>query len=274
MYDINVVIVNYKNKEKILQCLESLFCDTRDNSIHITVVDNNSGDDLDRVLLSKYENINLKFIKNTKNVGFARAQNSGIKNVDAKYHLVLNPDTVFIEEQNAIKRIYDFMETNTKVGIAGPKIVYPDGKRQNSCYRFPKFLQPLYSRTRLGKIGRGRKTAEHYFMSDFDHDETLPVDWLMGAAMFVRQDAVNEVGVFDERFWMYAEDSDWCRRMWEKGWSVYYVHDIVIRHDHARGSANGDGVVKSLLKNKLARAHIKSWLQYMWKWRKTRRYYS
>ncbi len=273
MFDINVVIVNYNSKEKILKCLESLFCDNQNMNLHITVVDNSSSDNIEGDLLNKYSNINLRFIKNIKNFGFAKAQNRGISNIEAKYHFVLNPDTIFIEGQNVIKRMYSFMENNPKVGIAGPKIVYPDGKRQNSCYRFPNFFQPLYSRTKLGKIGGGKKIADDYVMNDFEHDETIPVDWIMGAAMFVRQSAIDEVGMFDERFWMYAEDSDWCRRMWDKGWYVYFIHDVLIKHDHGRGSAKTTGILKSLLKNKLARAHLKSWFQYMWKWRRTNKYH-
>jgi GT2 family glycosyltransferase len=276
MHDVNVVIVNYKTREEILKCLKSLFNDAKNSGLdlHITIVDNGSDDEIQNPVLNVCSDTKLKFIKHNKNLGFARAQNSGIKDTRAKYHFALNPDTVFIEGQNVIKKMYDFMESNDKVGIAGTKIIYPDGSRQNSCYRFPKFFQPFYSRTKLGKIGSGKKTADYYFMRDFEHDETIPVDWLMGAAMFVRQKAIEDVGHFDERFWMYAEDSDWCRRMWEKNWQVYFVHDAVIKHDHGRGSAKVPGIVKSLLTNKLARAHLKSWLQYMWKWKKTYKYYT
>ncbi|MFH1292467.1 MAG: glycosyltransferase family 2 protein [bacterium] len=274
MHDVNVVIVNYQAKDQVDTCLSSLFFDIKNCplNIHITVVDNGSDDQIEQVLKDKY--VNIKFIRHKENMGFAKAQNSGLAETQAKYHLVLNPDTVFSPNHNTIQKLYDFMEANPKAGIAGPKIVYPDGTLQNSCYRFPKFLQPLYSRTVLGKISSGKKTADHYFMRDFEHDETIPVDWIMGAAMFVRQKAIDGIGRFDERFWMYAEDSDWCRRMWEKKWLVYYVHDIIIKHEHGRGSAKVPGIAKSLLKNKLARAHLKSWLQYMWKWRKTHRCYS
>ena len=95
----------------------------------------------------------------------------------------------------------------------------------------------------------------------------------MGSAMFARKEALGEVGLFDERFWMYYEDIDWCLRMWEAGWPVYYLHDIVIMHAHGRGSAKVPGVMKALLKNKLARVHLSSWLKFMWKWRGSSKYY-
>ena len=264
MHDINVIIVNYKSKDEILRCLKSLFNDVKDLSIkiHITIVDNGSDDQIDHAVLNEFPEVKMKLIKHKNNLGFGRAQNSGMKYILSKYHFILNPDTVFMDGQNVIKKLYDFMEENEDIGIVGPKIVYPDGQRQNSCCRFPKFLQPVYSRTRLGQIGSGKKIADSYFMRDFDHNDTIPVDWIMGAAMFVRQKAIEDVGHFDERFWMYAEDSDWCRRMWEEKWQVYFKHDAVIQHAHGRGSAKVGGIIKPLLKNKLARSHMMSWLKY------------
>lgn len=275
MYDINVVVVNYKSKDEILRCLKSLFSDIQglDLKLHITIVDNASNDGVEHSVLNSWPDIKMKLIKHKKNLGFGKAQNSGIKHILSKYHFILNPDTVFMDGQKLIKKLYDFMENNHHIGILGPKIIYPDGSRQNSCYHFPKFWQPIYSRTKLGEIGRGKKIADYYFMQDFEHDETIPVDWIMGAAMFVRQKAIDDVGYFDERYWMYAEDSDWCRRMWENGWQVYFKHDTVLQHAHKRDSAKMEGIIKSLLKNKLARIHLISWLKYMWKWRKTHKYY-
>ncbi|MFH1789732.1 MAG: glycosyltransferase family 2 protein [bacterium] len=274
MFDINVVIVSYNSRNQVEKCLASMFVDLKESglNVHVTVIDNCSNDNILWLLKLGYENI--KFCVNKKNAGFARAQNRGLKAVDSKYHFILNPDTVFLPQQNVIKKMYDFMEQNKQAGIVGPKILYPDGSRQNSCYRFPKFMQPLYSRTFLGRIGKGKKEAENYFMEDFEHNNTVPVDWIMGAAMFVRSQALSHVGYFDERYWMYAEDSDLCRKMWENNWMVYYLHSASIKHEHGRGSASTQGIARSLIKNRLARAHLKSWLSYMWKWKSTRHYYS
>ena len=109
-------------------------------------------------------------------------------------------------------------------------------------------------------------------MRDFDHNETRPVDWVMGSAMFARKEAVESAGFFDDRYFMYLEDCDWCHKLWEAGWPVYYVHDIIIHHKHMRDSARVQGAVKALIKNKLARTHLLSWLKYMWKWRSNHKY--
>lgn len=273
MVDICVTFVSTNEKDVLEKCLTSLYEDTKDSglSLKIVIVDNASTDGTGAMIKEKFPEV--QFLVQEKNEGFGKSHNRAIGSMEAKYYFVLNPDTTFVLGQHILKRMYEFMEKNPKVGMMGPKVVYPDDSLQYSCYRFPTFWQPLYSRTKLGKSGRGQKIADHFFMKDFDHNATLPVDWIMGSAMFVRKAAIDEVGVFDDRYWMYAEDSDWCRRMWEKNWAVYYVHDIVIRHIHGRSSAKVPGVINALLKNKYARVHLTSWFKYFWKWRGNHKYY-
>ena len=274
MKDIAIVIVNYKMKDLIDKCLETLFCDIEGNGLDIAVVvvDNNSEDDVGKLLKETYPTV--RFIPQDVNPGLGTSANIGMKAVDATYYFALNPDTEFFSGQHTVRRLYDFMEQHKKIGMIGPKIMYPDGSLQYSCWRFPSFLQPFYNRTKLGTLKQGTKRQAYHLMKDFDHEKTLPVDALMGSAMFVRREALMQVGGFDERFWMYYEDIDWCMRMWEAHWPVYYVHDIVLQHLHGRGSAKVPGLFNAFFKNKLFRVHVKSWLKYMWKWRGIRKYYT
>jgi GT2 family glycosyltransferase len=119
-----------------------------------------------------------------------------------------------------------------------------------------------------------KKYTDRLLMKDFDHEQTQPVDWVLGAALVVRKEVVDKIGWFDTRYFMYMEDCDWCRTMWENNWPVYYVHDIIIRHRHERESAKVPGIIRALIKNKLARIHLASWLKYLWKWRNTHKYYA
>lgn len=272
MIDICITLVNTKEKLEIAHALRTLLADSAGANLNlaIVIVDNASGDGVDDL---KKEFANLTILKQEKNVGFGRSHNRAIAAVSAKYYFVLNPDTEFVAGQNFLRKFYDYMEANPKIGIAGPKVVYPDGSLQYSCYRFPSFWQPVFSRTKWGRTGRGKETSEHFMMKDFDHNSDRPVDWIMGSAMFVRAAAIKEVGVFDDRYFMYAEDSDWCRRMWEKGWAVYYVHGIYLKHVHGRASAKVPGIINAILKNRYARIHIISWLKYFWKWRGNHKYY-
>jgi len=274
MHDICITMVTTNEAQTVKTCLTSLYEDIKGSNldIGIVIVDNASTDGIENMLKANFPQA--RFIRQEKNEGFGKSHNMAMSAVDATYYFVLNPDTTFPKGQGLLQRLYEFMQQHPKVGMAGPKIVYPDGSLQYSCFRFPTFKQPIYSRTKFGKKGKGKKVADHFLMKDFDHNKTIPVDWIMGSAMFVRKSAADSVGMFDDRFWMYAEDSDWCRRMWEQGRPVYYVHDVYIMHVHGRASAKVPGILNALLKNRYARVHLISWLKYFWKWRGNHKYYA
>lgn len=267
MDDIAVTIVNYKMREDTARCLASLFRDVEGSAlrVQVVVVDNASHDDIEGYLKLNFPQV--RCIVLSENAGFGRGQNAAMKAVDAKYYFLVNPDVEFPAAGRALERMYQWMEAHPKVGVLGSKLLNRDETLQYSCYRFPRFFaQPA---RRLGLHARYRWAARHvdeFLMKDFAHDRTQPVDWIMGSAMFVRKAAMDQVGGFDDRFFMYFEDCDWCRRFWEAGWPVYYVHDIPLKHGHRRASAAIPGL-KAVLLNPLTRIHIKSWLKYFWKWR-------
>ncbi|MEK7624971.1 MAG: glycosyltransferase family 2 protein [Patescibacteria group bacterium] len=272
MHDVSVVIVNYNMKERIDRCLASLFEDIKGESlsIDVVVVDNASDDGSLELLKNKYPEARL--LPQSKNVGFGVAQNIGLASAQSQYYFVLNPDTYFYPGEKTIRKLYDFMEQEKKIGIVGPKILYPDRSIQYSCYRFPSFWHPFFIRTTITNK-KGERYQRYFAMKEYDHQEKRPVDWLMGSALFIRGSALAEVGIFDESFWMYYEDSDLCRRFWEKGWGVYYFPMVSIEHVHSRGSAAIPGIFSAFLRNKLARVHVASWLRYMWKWRGNNKFY-
>ena len=169
------------------------------------------------------------------------------------------------------------MDGHPQIGCIGPKLLNMDGTLQYSCYRFdlPSILIKPLKQIHFDRKYRWVKLrTDHLLMTDFDHESTRPVDWVLGAAMVVRKEVVDHIGWFDDRYFMYLEDCDWCRRMWDVGWPVYYVHDIVIRHKHARDSAKIPGLLRALFKNKLARIHASSWIKYLLKWRGKHKYYA
>ncbi len=274
MYNICITMVSTNEAETVKTCLASMYEDIAGSNLNIgvVIVDNASTDGIENMLKTYFPEVRL--IHQEQNEGFGKSHNKAMSIVSADYYFVLNPDTIFPQGQGLLQRLFRFMEEHKNVGMVGPKIVYPDGSLQYSCFRFPTFTQPIYSRTKLGKKGKGKTKADHFLMKDFDHNQTRPVDWIMGSAMFVRGAAIKEVGMFDDRFWMYAEDSDWCRRMWEAHRPVYYVHDVYIKHVHGRASAKVPGIINALVKNKYARVHLISWIKYFWKWRGNYKYYA
>ncbi len=281
MKDLNVVFLNYLMKDDILVAIDSVIKDIAGChfDVQITVADNSGNrDEIKEAADSRFRgNDKIRFVDCGGNVGFGKGCNIGFAAGEARYYATFNPDTVIPPNSKTIERLIRFMDEHPKIGLIGPKLLNIDGSLQYSCYRFdfPSIFIKPFRHIGLDKkykwVGR---FSDRLQMKDFDHDETRPVDWVMGSAMLARKTATDEVGWFDDRYFMYMEDSDWCRRMWEAGWPVYYVHDIAIYHGHARDSAKVPGVLKALLKNKLARIHLRSWAQYLWKWRGNFKYYA
>jgi len=264
MFDVAVIIVNYKMKDSIRVALNTLFSDLAATPLATKVVvsDNDSGDAVGEMIAKEFPQV--LFLHNGENVGFGAGNNNAVRAVPAKYYFFLNPDTRFVEPQT-IGRLYAFMEGKPRAGICAPKLLNFDGTLQNSCCRFPSLMVPFYRRTALGQIAAGRKGIDGFLMRDWEHDKRRMVDWVIGSAMFIRAAALNEVGLMDPRFFMYFEDTDLCRRFWLKHWPVYYLSDVVLAHEHQRASADLP-VLKGLLFNKTTRYHVASWLQYLRKY--------
>jgi hypothetical protein len=164
-------------------------------------------------------------ITNTDNRGFAAACNQGIKASTSNYVLLLNPDT--IAPSDALSRLISFMDDHPEVGACGPRILHEDGSLQRSCRRFPTL-----SRLALSELGWRRP----YRMLEWAHDDTREVDQLMGSCLLLRRSALDQVGLLDERFFVYFEEVDLCLRLHQAGWKVMFVHDAVITHTGGQSS--------------------------------------
>jgi len=259
--DISIVILNYKSKGFTLNCIKSIKeADFSNLQYEIIVVDNNSLDSIGEILSWQYPDI--VFIQNKKNVGMGAGNNVGLKKASGKYAVVMNPDTIAFKD--TFVKLYNYMEENRAIGIAGPKQLNPDKTVQDSCYRWHSLLTPLYRRTPLGNFKFAEKDLERYLMRDFDHNFKKEVNWLLGSFLFIRVKALEEAGLFDERFFLYFEDTDFCRRFWQKKWKIAYNPDVVIIHNHLRQSAR----VKwyKFFTSIAARHHIISWIKYLKKW--------
>lgn len=254
--DLSIIILNYKTRGLLKQCLRGVRLFDLNLDYEIIVVDNNSRDGT--IEMMKQEFPEIKLIASPVNNGHAAGSNLGLKEAKGKYSLLLNTDIAILD--NAIRKLYDFMETHPKAGLVGPKLLNPNGSIQLSCCQFPKFLIPIYRRTPLGKLWFAKKVLRKYLMLDFDHNQTRKVDWMLGACMMIKNEAMEKVGLMDERFFLYFEDVDWCRRFWQAGYDVYYFADVELVHYHRRESAENPGL-KGVFSYP-TRIHIASWLKY------------
>lgn len=253
---LSIIIVNYKMWQLTRALVESLLQDDLPKGTEIIIVDNNSGDDSVYLLRSDFPEITV--IDNPANMGLASGVNTALAQAKGDYSLILNPDMIAIP--GSVSALTSFMDKNPDVGVAGGKLISPNGKLQYSCYRFYTPLTIVYRRTFLGKTKTGKQAIANFLMKDFDHKSEKDVDWLMGACLMVRKEAYKEVGGMDERFFLYFEDVDWCRRFWEKGWRVSYVPKAVFSHYHQRSSEKG--ALLGIFFNRTTREHIQSAFKY------------
>lgn len=254
---LSIIILNYKSEGLTRYCLKNIFLAKPALDYEIIVVDNASPDGGVRRIKNEFPQF--KFLELKKNRGFSAGNNAGIKEAKGEYILVVNPDVVI--SQGSLEMLISFMEEHSEVGIAGPKLLNPNGTIQNSCLRFPDWKMPLYRRTPLGKLKKGKEYLKRYLMLDFDHNTSRPVEWLFGACLIVRQACLDKVGLLDERYFLYIEDTDWCRRFWEKGFLVYYIAEVALIHYHHRESALTPGW-KGIF-NYVSRIHIKDFRYYL-----------
>lgn len=279
MFDLSLVILNYKQKGLVKQCVKGILTSNPRLNCEIIVVDNNSGDnclpEIENFFKQKdqanhqslFKNngefeIELVTIQASGNDGFAVGNNLGMLKAKGKYVAVLNPDIAVVP--GALEKMYEFMENNPAVGILGPKLINPDGSVQDSCRRFPSLVMPIYRRSFLGKLPWGKQGLKHYLMTDFNHSQNITTDWLFGAFLFIRKSLLEKIGFFDERFFMYFEDLDLCRRCWEAGSQVYYLASVEMVHYHNRLSAEKTGVLGIF--TKAGRIHLSSGIKYFAKY--------
>jgi N-acetylglucosaminyl-diphospho-decaprenol L-rhamnosyltransferase len=258
---LSIIIVNYKTAPLTAALVESLLKDDLPKGTEIIVVDNGSEDESVSFLRSDFPEITV--IDNEHNLGLAAGVNAGIAAAKGQYYLILNPDMIALP--GSVAKLVAFMDENPDVGMSGGKLISPNGKLQYSCYRFYTPMTIVYRRTPLGKTAAGKAVNARFLMKDFDHNQIKDVDWLMGACLMVRREVVKKIGGMDERFFLYFEDVDWCRRVWEAGFRVTYVPHVQFSHFHQR-SSEGASLFK-IFTHRPTREHINSAIKYFAKYR-------
>jgi len=223
--DFSIIIINYKTKELLDDCLASIFKHLRGN-FEVIVIDNASSDGSVEFILKKYGD-RIRIIANDKNIGFGPANNIGAKNSIGEYLLFLNSDTTVF--QDILKQIINLFDTNGNIGAISPRLLLLDGNIQPFAYgRFPDIFNLLSSR----------------FVKNIESERGIfEADWIAGTAMFVRRDLFFNIGGFDENFFMYYEDIDLCKRIKEAGYSIYVHPGVSVVH-HVGGSGNDYAKIK------------------------------
>ncbi len=224
---LSIVIVNYNTEKWLRGCLESVYAGANGTPLSIWVVDNNSHDESVRMVKSHFPKVQV--IENPQNLGFSKANNMVISQSRSDYILLLNPDTMIIGD--AIEQVVKFMEAHPKVGIAGCKVLNRDGTLQLACRRsIPTPRVAFFRLSGLSKLFPKNRVMAEYNMTYADPEQTHEVDAVSGAFLMIRKKVIDEIGLLDERFFMYGEELDWCLRAKRAGWVVMYYPDAQIVH--------------------------------------------
>ncbi|OBQ19853.1 glycosyltransferase family 2 protein [Anabaena sp. AL93] len=248
---ISIILVNYNGADVLIDCLNSLEKFIPRDNCEIIVVDNNSQDNSVDILNDKFPNI--KLIKLPKNVGFGAGNNAGAKVAKGEFIFLLNTDTIV--ESNILPHLIELMSENTDVGIIGPKLLFPDGSFQISFS--PEIsLKGEFAARKLHKNAEDKNNL-HIIEKDFQ--DIKEVDIVVGAAFFIRADLFNLLGGFDEKFFMYFEESDLCQRVRNEGYKILYTPHVSLIH------IRGYSVKK--ISNKMAVEYRRSQIYYYHKHR-------
>lgn len=242
--DLSIIIVNWNVKNLLAACLRSVLDTSKELVLEIIVVDNNSTDGTVDLVRREFPQVLL--IANDANVGFAGASNQALAICRGSYILLLNPDTVVLDD--ALVRMVDFLESHPEIGLIGPRLQSPNGDIQYYCARsFPTPIDWFWYYSFIGQLFPGSRFFGTLHLSYWDHKNSRQVEALAGAAMLMPRQTLEEVGFLDEELPMYLEDIDYCYRVCMTGKQVYYLAEARIVHYGGQSSIKVPNETKILV---------------------------
>jgi GT2 family glycosyltransferase len=224
--EVSVVVVNWNTQDILRDCLRSIYEQCGEIDLEVIVIDNASTDGSVEMVKKDFPQVTL--IENSKNRGFAAANNQGIDISKGRYVLLLNSDTVVLD--NAIAKTAAFADSHPEAAVVGCRVLNPDRTLQPTCFMFPSILNMLLSSTYLYKLFPKNKFFGRERMTWWNRNDIREVDVVTGCFMLVRQDAIKKVGSMDEQFFMYGEETDWCYRFKQAGWKILFAPCAEIIH--------------------------------------------
>ncbi|MEM8858199.1 MAG: glycosyltransferase family 2 protein [Chloroflexota bacterium] len=223
--DLSIIIVSWNVSGLLKNCLDSVFCTGQDLNLQVIVVDSGSVDDSCEMIRTHFPQVDLFDIQ--ENVGFPKGNNIGMQAANGRNILLLNPDTIV--KNGAFESMLTFLDSDEATGLVGPKLEFPNGSIQSSRRRFPTVLTGVFESTWFEKLAP-QNLLESYYMVDHSDDDICEADWVMGAAMLAKREAIEKTGGMDEDYFMYSEELDWCKRIKLAGYKIYWLPHAEIIH--------------------------------------------
>lgn len=253
--DVSIIVVNWNTRDLLRDCLHSVLVATQSVAYEVIVVDNASADGSVAMLEREFPAVSV--VANGVNLGFAAANNQGIRLARGRYVLLLNSDTIVMDR--AVDKTVAFADRHPDTAVTGCRVLNPDGSLQHTCFMFPSLLNHLLFATYLYRLFPGSRFFGREQMTWWDRNDSREVDVVTGCYMLVRTDAIDRVGPMDDEFFMYAEETDWCYRFRTSGWRCRFTPDAQIVHIGG-GSAPTLGSRRARITNRsFARYMFKHW---------------
>ncbi len=238
MVDVSVVVVTYDALPWIERCLESV------RGVPTVVVDNGSSDGTVAFVRETFPEVG---VIESENLGLAAGWNTGIRDAESRYVLLLNADAWLVGD--ALRRIVEFADARPNAAFVGPRLSNPDGTLQRSVRGFPTLWRLATEYLFLRKLAPRSRALNAFYAGDFDHDEAREVESVMGACMLVRREAIDQVGLADEHFFLFSEETDWHYRLHEAGWKVVFFPGAECAH--VRGGSHAGRLYRENLRGHL-----------------------
>lgn len=232
-FDVSIIIVNYKARDMLRLCLETLRSTIARASVEVIIVDNDSGDGSVEMMRAEFPDV--KCLAIPVNLGHSGGCNKGMEAASGRYLFLLNNDTQL--KPGAIETLAAYLDKNPRIGAAAPKVLNADGTVQGTIKRFPTSAAAIAGRySLLARLVPNNRLSRHYLIYlDEDFTEPFRVDSASAAALMVRREAIAVAGPLDERYFLYWNDVDWCRSFLTHGYEVHCVPDAVLVHDQHKG---------------------------------------
>ena len=251
--DLSIVIVNWNTKALLLACLASVYATVKEVRFEVFLVDNASSDGSVEAVRAHYPQV--RVIQNEKNLGFAAANNMALRDMQGRYALLLNTDTVLTE--GAIAKLHAYLESQDDVGMACGQLLNEDGSKQNSIANFPSPLTLLANETVLRLL-----MPERFPSKRRDYAAPIPVESCIGACLMVRKEAMDAVGLLDERYFFFMEETDWALAMSKAGWKSCFVPEARIYH--LQGQSAGHNVRARIMFYRARYTYFQKWFPSAW----------
>ncbi len=252
MIDVSVIVVTFNEGLDLLKkCFDSVYA-SQEVNFELIVVDNGAND-ATRGLLMSYPGA--QYLRNPENMGFAAAVNRGMKVGQGKYMLLLNPDTSF--GPDVFRKMINHLDADENVGVGSCIIRYPDGSLQDSIRCFPTLADQLLILLKVPHLTEKNRLIDHYMMRDVNPEETQDVDSIMGAFMWIRRDLIEDIGLFDDRYFIWFEEVDYCKMAVDAGWRVRHYADVQIEHHKGHAFSK----IATLRKQKWIRTSLRKYMK-------------